>query len=195
LRELKGYSFGKCGTDGNAVPPIQTAHLYRFTTSKRNSYIVRVEQFRHEMYVLKFYLKAHRHSKLKYVILTGLNDNPRLIIETCIRIGHEILRQSPNASFGFLGSPTEDEVKRGKGNMLKNTKRFELYRKFASSYFSTDNYIHAASEGTSSYMLINRAVYNKRPEIVKDLETEFTTHYEIEDLFADLLPQITERKK
>ena len=40
--------------------------LYRFKTEKKETYLVLVEEYVNQLFVVKFYLKAHQHSKNKY---------------------------------------------------------------------------------------------------------------------------------
>ena len=196
FRELKGYTYGYRGlnTLGKTSTPLcLKEHIYAFKTDKKNRYVVRVEEYLYSLFVLKFHLKSHSNSEFKYVLLSGFRDDPRRIIETCIIIGHDILKKYPLASFGFLGSPIEDELKRGKidkSKMLKSTKRYNLYRKFAANYFNVDSYIHRIAPDKSSYLLINKEAQQQNPNITTEIESMFEEHCDIEEVFYDLLEVI-----
>lgn len=85
--------------------------LYSFRSSKSHQwYWVWVEAYEHDMYAVKFHLKAHRDSPNKYTIMTGLCE-PRPVINTCVNIMLQIASTNPKASFGFVGaaSPGEPE--------------------------------------------------------------------------------------
>ena len=60
--------------------------LYTFKSTKSNLwYIVLVEQYKYDVFAVKFYPKKWSNSKLKYQLLTGTNE-PRKIINTCINV-------------------------------------------------------------------------------------------------------------
>ena len=83
--------------------------LYTFTSTKSHlCYWVWVERYEHDIYAVKFHLKAHRHSKNKYNIKTGTFE-PRTIIQTCINIMLDVYHENKHASFGFIGSNSEGE--------------------------------------------------------------------------------------
>ena len=76
--------------------------LYTFKSSKSHLwYWVWVEVYDYDFYAVKFHLKAHRDSKNKYSLMTGLNE-ARPVINTCIAIMQEIGNKNPNSSFGFI---------------------------------------------------------------------------------------------
>ena len=54
-----------------------------------------VEVYKHDVYAVKFHLKAHRNSPYKYSLMTGLNE-PRPVVNTCIAIMLEIAKQNPD---------------------------------------------------------------------------------------------------
>lgn len=191
FRELKGYGYRCCGIGKKTDTPFFREHIYTFqTTKKKNRYIVIVEQYPHSMFVMKFHLKAHTDAKLKYVIRTNLNDDARRIIETCIIIGHDIIKKYPLASFGFLGCPITDEVRRGKEEMLNSTKRYNLYLKFAVNYFNPENYLHHHDPKNSSYMLINTKVFKTNPKIVETLSKMFQQYYNLHDMFDEIMKEL-----
>lgn len=84
--------------------------LYTFKSPKSHQwYWVWVEVYEHDMYAIKFHLKAHRDSHDKYSLMTGLNE-ARPVINTCIAIMQEIAQLNPHASFGFIGANMEYET-------------------------------------------------------------------------------------
>lgn len=155
-------------------------HIYSFKTSKKKSYIVNVEEYLHDVFILKFHTKATTWSKKKYTLLTN-DHEARKIIFTCIQIGLEIYNSKPTASFGFIGAPTKNEIKRK--HILEKTKRFRVYRKFATFFFSPNNFLHSANERYSSYLLINRQKINHDPDITNKIIDHFTELYDNPELY------------
>ena len=72
--------------------------LYTFKSSRSHQwYWVWVEVYEYDLYAVKFHLKAHRDSKNKYNLMTGLNE-ARPVIHTCIAIMQEIADINPHRS-------------------------------------------------------------------------------------------------
>lgn len=108
--------------------------IYTFRSTKSNLvYLVRVEHYRMEVYIIKFYLKSNRNSPHKYSLLTNTFE-PRRILNTCVNILLDIYRDNPDASFGFIGANLIGESE-------ANTKRYRVYKKIVTTYF-TDIYFH-----------------------------------------------------
>lgn len=89
---------------------------HTFNCRFNQQYIVNVERYDNEIYIIKFHLKNHSNSDNKYSILSGLHDMPR-ILATCIKIMLDIYDKNPYASFGFIGANSLGETQ-------NNTKRF-----------------------------------------------------------------------
>lgn len=145
--------------------------LYRFKSSKSKLvYIVRVEEYKHNIYAVKFYQKNHSLSKNKYRIMTNTNE-PRRIINTCINIMLSVYQMNPKASFGFIGS-------NGFGEDVYCTKRYRVYSKIIATYFSDKHFYHKENIEKSAYMLINNAALKETPDLVSRIETFFVEQYE-----------------
>ena len=90
--------------------------------------------------MVKFFLKAHRYSPLRYNLLTNFGSAQKVIF-TVIHIMLELFRefQDRSPSFAFMGSNTkygdgrEDEQK-------ANNKRFRSYRKIVSIFFGAETF-------------------------------------------------------
>ena len=144
--------------------------IYHFrSTRTKKWYIVRVEQYPNDFYGIKFYLKDDRLNPHKYNRLTGLNE-PRPIIYTCIAILMELAEQNPNASFGFIGANLLGESER-------ETKRFRVYRRVLTTYFSEEHFLHYQIVEKSAYALVRRHVVDNNPEIIKEISTYFSDNY------------------
>lgn len=144
--------------------------IYHFrSTRTKKWYIVRVEQYPNDFFGIKFYLKDDRLNPHKYNRLTGLNE-PRPIVYTCIAILMELSEQYPDSSFGFIGAnlPGEGE---------KETKRFRVYRRVLTTYFSEESYLHYQIVEKSAYALVRRRVLENNPNIINEISTYFSDHY------------------
>ncbi len=144
--------------------------VYHFRSPKtRQWYIVRVEEYPSDFYGIKFYLKADRLNPNKFNRLTGLNE-PRSIINTCIAILMDLTDTCPEASFGFIGSNIigEDEYE---------TKRFRVYRRMLTTYFSEEQYHHYQIVEKSAYALVSRKALSANPDLIKKISTYFSDNY------------------
>ncbi len=166
--------------------------LYRFKTDKNQTYIVMVEQYHHDIFIIKFYLKAHRNSDFKYNFLTGFHE-PSRILGTCLQIAISILKANPKASLGFIGAATIDEIKakletdkarkdaKDQGQEFiespkKPTKRFSVYIGVAANFFSPEKFLHVEDQKNNAYAIINKN--NENPFRLKaEIEKMFHKHY------------------
>lgn len=142
--------------------------LYSFKSPKSHqTYWVWVEVYQEHFYAVKFHLKNHRGSDKKYNVMTGLWE-ARQCIQTCMAIMDEIADKDPTASFGFIGANmiNESEV---------YTKRFRVYERYMTSYFSNSEYVHVVNYQKSAYMLINRKQMDVTPNLVDKLVEGFKT--------------------
>jgi hypothetical protein len=147
--------------------PVLVYH-FRSTKTKR-WYIVRVEQYPHDFYGIKFYLKSDGRSPRKYNRLTGLNE-PRPIIYTCIAILMELAERYPNSSFGFIGANLIGESE-------NETKRFRVYRRILTTYFSEEHYLHYQIKEKSAYALVRKTTLENNPNLIKEISTYFSDNY------------------
>lgn len=148
--------------------------LYTFKSPKTHQcYWVWVEAYEHDMYAVKFHLKAHRNSKDKYNLMTGLNE-ARPVINTCIAIMREIAKDHPHASFGFIGASM-----RGEPEFM--TKRFRVYSRIMATYFTEDVFEHYVNVSKSAYMLIRKSELESSPGLVEELSVKFIQLYDYFD--------------
>lgn len=145
--------------------------LYAFKSTKSHQwYWVWVEVYKHDVYAVKFHLKAHRNSPYKYSLMTGLNE-PRPVVNTCIAIMLEIAKQNPHSSFGFIGANMIGESE-------TNTKRFRFYKRIASTYFSNKEFRHFDDVNKSAYMLIRRVELEAHPSLIEDIQLGFKVTFD-----------------
>lgn len=132
-------------------------------------YIVEVINYKHNIYVIQFYLKTHRLSKNRFSLLipkkkNSKNNNKHVfyLLNTIVNISYEIIKQNPKASFAFMGAPTIDEsdIKKNKininpDNTIKNTKRYKVYSLYVKRYYSPEKFTHIEYLDSSCYLLKN----------------------------------------
>lgn len=144
--------------------------LYSFKSPiSHQTYWVWVEVYKHNFYAVKFHLKAHRHSPYKYNIMTGLNE-PRRCIKTCMAIMFEIAESNPKASFGFIGANMTGESE-------TYTKRFRVYERFMTTFFSSAEYLHKVNYAKSAYILLNKKEQAANPHLLDDITEGFKVLY------------------
>ena len=148
--------------------------LYTFRSSRSHQwYWVWVEVYEHDLYAVKFHLKAHRDSKNKYSLMTGLNE-ARPVIHTCIAIMREIADVNPHASFGFIGANMENEP-----TFL--TKRFRIYSRMMATYFGEDVFAHYMIVAKSTYLMIRKSELEKEPSLPEIFTDKFRQLYDYFD--------------
>lgn len=122
---------------------------HKLTFSCNNhKYIVNVEQYECDLFVVKFYLHSHRLSKNKYKLLTDLN-NAGPVIRTCLDILLFFYHKNPYSSFLVVG---ESGIKESQ----VETKRFLIYKRIFESLFSSVVFWHYTYPEKSAYMLLNK---------------------------------------
>lgn len=165
MLECYPYNFVMRQNTGN-VPVL----IYHFRSPRTNQwYIVQIEEYPSCFYGIKFYLKADRHNPHKFNRLSGLNE-PRPVINTCIAILMELSKQSPNSSFGFIGANIIGEAE-------NETKRFRVYRRILTTYFSEEQFLHYQIVEKSAYALVRKTTIETNPNIIHDISKYFSTNY------------------
>jgi len=153
---------------------IENVRLYCFKSAKSKlRYLVRVEKYRHKVYVIKFYPKNTRRSPDRYKLLTNTFE-PRRIIYTCINILKDIYISDPESSFAFVASNNTDEVK-------SNTKRYRVYKTIVNTQFGIDTFDHFYYEEKSAYLLLRKTQLVKNQNLISDIEEEFEAIYDFSE--------------
>lgn len=144
--------------------------LYHFRSTRSHQwYIVRVEEYPNHFYGIKFYLKADSNNPHKYNHLTGLNE-ARPVINTCIAILMDISKRHSDASFGFIGANLI-------GEGYYETKRFRVYRRILTTYFSEIYFEHYQILEQSAYAMVRRSELEKNPLLIDQISTYFSDNY------------------
>lgn len=63
------------------------------------------------------------------------------------------------------------------GESDHETKRFRVYRRVLTTYFSEEHFLHYQIVEKSAYALVCRHVVNNNPEIIKEISTYFSDNY------------------
>ncbi|WP_394773116.1 hypothetical protein [Flavobacterium sp.] len=169
LSKLKQYKFDYCDVEKSNNPDnyFKAVHRYKFNVGENNNYLVTVEEYDHNVFVLKFCLENHQDNNDKFNVLINIgHTQARKAILTCIHIGMSIYENNPLASFGFIASPTIDEL--GKTG-FNATKRLVVYKSFVEYFFHPENFTHSYSEEKSSYLLLNKNYEQQEPDAMQKI--------------------------
>lgn len=184
---LSGYQFNYHGTGRKNDCSLKKEHIYSFRTRYKIEYIVNVEEYHFDMYVVKFFQKTHSNSKNKYNLLINKRlpcfNDARRVIYTCVEIGKHIYALNPQASFGFMGNQT---LKERELQITENTKRFRVYKYFANFYFSPESFQHIMYPAKSIFILLNQKHLNSNRKLFNDITKMFSGMYNIENLTSEI---------
>ena len=139
---------------------------YVFDIGKKR-FVVDVEHYQHDFYIIKFYPKRLADYRYRFNILTEDYRATRAI-STCLFIIKEILVQEKNANFGFLGSPIYDPKNKKMENRANN-KRFRIYKYAFENFFGTSTFTHYIDPNSSTYMIVNNK--NVNPDLLMESAT------------------------
>ena len=141
--------------------------IYSFKDSDNKAYLVYVEEYDYQVFIVKFHLKSHSDSDNKYNLLTS-SGYPSRVIATCVKIMLDHHSENHFSSYGFIGSNLIGEPK-------SNTKRFRIYKSVMLALFSPQSFDHKFNENGSAYLLLNKA--NKEPNLLEKVEIMFEKLY------------------
>ena len=82
----------------------------------------------------------------------------------------ELAERYPNSSFGFIGANLIGESE-------NETKRFRVYRRILTTYFSEEHYLHYQIVEKSAYALVRKSTLEQNPILIKELSTYFSDNY------------------
>ncbi len=167
---IEGYPYRFVMNEPSHEDYLLCTSIYTFRSTKSNLvYLVRVEHYKMDIYIIKFYLKSNQNSPYKYNLLSNTFE-PRRIINTCIHILLEIYQKDPNASFGFIGANRLGESE-------ENTKRYRVYKKMVTTYFTDIHFHHHYNVDKSAYILINKNKLKETPTLIREIEQFFIDIY------------------
>ena len=152
-------------------------HLYRFKTRRNKVYLVEIEHYKNDIFVIKFYLKNHQGSDKKFNLTTKTVDNEGnthfdndgwRILSTCLRIMLKLRADYPLMSGGFIGANLEGEEK-------SCTKRFKVWSQAALTFFDPEHYNHYSNPEYSTYFIECKKA--KNPNLLEEAGKMFTELY------------------
>lgn len=150
-------------TDNN----IEKVFKYRFKTPKY-TYIVDVELFKYQIFIIKFYLKEQALSDNRFSYRTHEGVAAE-VLGTCLHIASELYKAYPLASFGFVGGNDVGENK-------ENNKRYRIYKNISLHFFSPDKFNHFRDDKNSLYLMFNKFNIDINQQVVMD---EIIEHYHL----------------
>jgi hypothetical protein len=151
-------------------------HIYTFKTNRGTPYIIEVNEYEGNVFVLKFFPKSLRRSANRYSIFTNEYDSAR-ILRTCLALGQSLYQEKEGKlTVAFMGARSCKEP------LLYKTKRWELYRKFITRFFGKESFEHVMSEQSSTYILISK-LNDNYAELTESVPTMLLKcHPELEEL-------------
>lgn len=135
-----------------------SAHLFTiiykfYSPITKYNYIINADYHEEDVFAIKFYCSKDKRSKYKYNKIVNKGDIGNIFI-TCAKTVPLLLKEYPNASFGFCGARSVDSRSR-KAENYSNNQRFRIYKNIVSLKFGTKTFTHYEYERISSYLLIN----------------------------------------
>lgn len=127
---------------------------YSFRTESSVDYLIEVEEYHHDIYIIKFCQKKLKKHPKRFNVLTGECIMPK-IVATCIQVMLQLLKKNPLANFGFLGSNTII-FGTGPNEPKEETKRFKIYRYAIVNLISEDVFVHHWDTKNSTYLVVNK---------------------------------------
>lgn len=130
--------------------------IYKFRSPVTGyAYILRAEYHQEHVFAIKFYAQQDSHSDYKYSRIINKGDVYNILI-TCLSCIKLILKEYPDASFGFIGARSIDFIS-GRAEGYENTQRFRVYSNIVESTIGGQTFEHFLYEPVSGYLLINKA--------------------------------------
>jgi len=157
---LTSYPYNKVGSHSKLTvhrKHVEHLNVYCFKTDQ-SKYLIEVEQYPQNIYILKFYKRSHKQSRERYNLLTNEGRCSR-IIGTCFSIFLDIYRTNELVSFGFIGACTINP-QTGEKEGKDNTKRYRIYTRAMINYFGEETYTYFDEPGQSFYLAVSNKNLN-----------------------------------
>lgn len=177
---LDGYSYDFKSYSIDAKGLRTDTYTIRATIINQ-TYILEVLHLEHNIYVLQFYLKNHRHSANRFSLLlpdevAKSSKHVFYLLNTIVNLSSELYLVNSLASFGFMGAPTtkENNFKKNSQNInpdktVRNTKRYRIYLLYVRRYFSPSDFTHISFKNSSCFLLMN----NKNQFLNKQIADDY----------------------
>lgn len=159
LGSKKNYSQGS--------PHLIKTHLFKFRDINKQEFIIEVEEYNLDTFVIKFYPKKHQNNQNKYSLISQNYSGTEAtkIIRTCVEVMRAFYRKREEASFAFIGAAKL-------GESPNDTQRFRIYTMVMENFFKPVEFQHVKIPIHSLYILVN----------VEALQNNNRLHIEIWDM-------------
>jgi hypothetical protein len=147
------YQFTKVGSKRpHNIQSFVKTHIYSFRAEKTR-YVVEVEEYSFNIFIIKFYRKSDTMDPLKFNVLTNEFKCSK-IIATCVHVLLHIHRNNSNASFGFLGANT---ITGNYEEAKESTQRLNIYKKVMMNLIGDTFFEHHIDIIHSTYLMANKS--------------------------------------
>lgn len=171
------YELSGLGNTSSPIKPNLRTKIckYRFCTPEIN-YILEVECYKFNFYVIQYYNRKYKNHPRKYQILTN-EHKARPIIGTCMKVIQMFSEMDPLASFGFIGANSYDPIT-GKEEKIDSTKRWKIYKYAVENEYGPETFKHAINKLNSSYILLRRRNDMAPAKLLDNILTVVSEFYE-----------------
>lgn len=149
--------------------------LYTFKCEFNHIYIIEIEKFESNIYIIQFYLKSHSDSDERNSLIIAEDSKGKrngatnflIVLNTIQDLIFSYLSRNDKASFGFVGAKSINfnkesilntkvlEIENEDGTTV-NRQRFRIYVNYVSRYFSQKFFKHLEMKSISCYLLLNK---------------------------------------
>lgn len=169
------YQFKGLGNSADVTNRhLQKKYQFYFDTEENNRYIICVEEYPNNIYVIKFFPRKHKNSKYKFNILTKSGRFTK-IVRTNVEVLIKFYQKNPNSHFGFIGARKYCPIKKKYKEKLGDcSARFRSYKYVVENLIGPDTFVHHFDKSNNTYLLINSnvsdldGVKSKASEIFED---------------------------
>lgn len=149
-------------------------YIYRTRTSEGN-YVIHVEEYLENIFVLKFYPVRFKRYQNKYHMISNdyvMQD----VIGTSLQVLLSMFNTHQNASFGFVATASVIGIF---SEAKSNNQRFRIYKQVMQNFFGHETFLHFLDVENSAYLMANKAI--------KDVN-DFIARMQVR--FSDLYPDM-----
>lgn len=144
--------------------------LYKVKTTKKIPYIIRVDEFFGGLFFIKFYPSRYVDTKNKYQLRLGRVREFNRLISTCIKIAHNILKQNPDASFGFYGQWDKSDIIQNEDNIKIEdlfSQRFRIYQRVIFSKIDKEKFKFITESMINVMVVVPIHLYENKNHVAK----------------------------
>ncbi len=164
-------------------PQVIKEIIFRFSTDYGVKYIVRLHEYNHKVFAIKFHLRIHNKLKNKYnLVVTDSRINPGKVIRTIVSIALDILKIDDMASFAFVGVfkvrvNCATEKISNEHPETAETQRYRIYVEIVENFFGTETFKHGYNDKANAYLLLNKNNKNYL-ELYDEVSTMFINTFQ-----------------